>query len=346
MNDLDLVAALAPDVPLATALELAPARQRLSSAFAEQHDARDQVAHARIARPRRRAGSRLALISAGTLAAAAASVAIMLTATPTPPSAVSRSPFGSLPARLTAVQFLSNGARTLLHERVQAPRPDQFIYTMIIQRSTPQTAPRVLRSWLSVSGARRGLIEPPRAVPPGRWVPCTLAQAHATGCRPTAAFLPNLPTDQAGLLAYLEEGSQERHPPRWWTAYVIGQDAWGLETQTYLLPSQKAAVFRLMTRIEGLHLVRHVIDPVGRTGVGIWWRYPGGKVMLIFNPANYDVLAQVAWPAPGSSFRGTVTSVLLRMSVVSRLPHPGNQVSQEVLPNPSAVPSPAPSARS
>ena len=344
MNDLELVAALAPDVPLATPSELAPARQRLTAAFAGRPVARDHVAPAVALRRHRRVGSRLALMGAGTAAAAAGVVVTLVaTATPTPPVSPSH---GSLPASLTAVQFLSNGARTLLRERAQAPRPDQFIYTKIIQRSTPQTAPRVLRSWLSVSGARRGLIEPPRAVPPGHWVPCTLAQARATGCQPTAAFLPDLPTNQAGLLAYLEKGSQERHPPRWWTAYVIGQDVWGLESQTYLLPAQKAAVFRLMTRIVGLHLERHVIDPVGRAGVGIWWRYPGGKVMLIFNPANYDLMAQVAWPTPGDYFRGTVTSVLIRMSVVSRLPHRGNQVSQELLPNASPVPSPEPSGRS
>ena len=343
MNDLELVAALAPDVPLATASELAPARQRLTAVFAGRHEARDHVAPALALRRHRRLGSRLALMGAGT-AAAAVGVVVTLVATATPPPTVSRS-HGSLSASLTAVQFLSNGARTLLRERAEAPRPDQFIYTKIIQRSTPQTAPRVLRSWLSVSGARRGLIEPPRAVPPGHWVPCTLAQARATGCQATAAFLPDLPTNRAGLLAYLDgKDSQERHPPRWWTAYVIGQDVWGLESQTYLLPAQKAAVFRLMTRIEGLHLERHVIDPVGRAGVGIWWRYPDAKVMLIFNPANYDLLAQVAWPAPGSYFRGTVTSVLVRMSVVSRLPRQGNQVSQELLPNPSPVPSPAPSA--
>jgi hypothetical protein len=357
VNDLDpiteLIAELAPSTPLASAQDLAPARRRLMTALATG-DPRP-AATARLAPGSRtgnrhgsRAGWQVALAGTAT-AAAAAGIAIAMTLTSAAPTAPAQPPQADqtgrprviLRADLIAAQFLTSAATATARQRAVIPRPDQFIFTQVKQTSTPQTAPRILRTWMSVNGSRRGLVEPQRAVPAGRWQACTLEQAHKTGCASTAAFLPHLPTDPAKLLAFLRGTVPAGQHMRNWAAYVIGQIIWNLETQEYLLPAQRAAIFHVMTHISGLHLTGRVIDPVGRTGAGIWWRFDGAKTMLIFDPVSYAFLAMVSWPPRGSGFRGTVSQVLVKMAIVSRLPHPGNQVSVPYLAAPSASPSPA-----
>lgn len=357
MNDLDpiisLISGLTPDIPLAPAEDLAPIRRRLMTAVAAGQSLPGTAPATGPApvtgtgkRPRNRPGWQVAL--AGTAAgAAAAGIAVVITLTAIAPSQPARpsqagrasGPPATLPVSLAAAQFLHSAATAAARQPAVIPRPKQFIFTEIIQASTPQTAPKELRKWISVNGSRRGLVEPQQAVPPGRWKPCTLEQSRKTGCAPTAAFLPDLPANQAKLLAYLRKTVPAGQHMRNWTAYVIGQTAWNLETQEYLLPAQRAAIFQVMTHINGLHLARHVVDPVGRDGVGIWWRFADTKTMLIFDPASYAFLALVSWPPPGSSFHGTVTQTLVKMTIVSKLPRPANQVT---IPYRVAAPSPSP----
>lgn len=331
MNDLDLIATLAPDTPLAIAEDLARARDLLTNAAAAEggavrgtHSAGGQV------RPLRLALAGLAV------AAAAAGVAIALTLSsglPTRPSATNSShpkigrstgrtsegsTHAALPATLTAAEFLRRGAAALRDQVAILPRPDQYIYA---ETEGPHGSSKY-QIWQSADGTRPGLVEPAIAHAAIPLPACTVAHAQSGSCSLAAGYLPQMPTSRNALFAFLVKigyataGPSPKAIPNWATN-DLGKDVASLLQDEYLSPAQQASLFELMAHANGIKLFRHAIDALGRSGVGVAWRYEGTTYELVFDPSNYAYLGY-----------GTVThgrsqpqEALVMMKIVDKLPH-------------------------
>jgi hypothetical protein len=327
MNDLDLIAALRPDVPLAGADELARARDRLTLTLAAEASGQD-LAHVRetgrriresgpgtresgrrasATGPRARLGRRFALAGAAT-AAAAAGIAITLAlgssvpstriasggqrprsgrSAPGPRQAQSRV---TLPATLTAAQFLADGVAALRHRHFTAPLPDQYVYA---ETEGPNGTSKY-QIWQSVDGSHAGLVEPVGSTAV-QISPCTVAQARAAKCSLEAGYLPQLPTSGSALLAYLVKIGYATTAPSPkgipnWAANDLGKNVASLLQDEYLSPAQQAGLYQLMAHTSGFKLVRHAVDALGRSGVGIAWRYEGLTTVLVLNPGTYMFL--------------------------------------------------------
>ena len=92
----------------------------------------------------------------------------------------------------------------------------------------------------------------------------------------------------------------------------------GAHSADYLLPAQRAALYKFLATTPGLTLERNVKDISGRPGIGVGWSFMGGKAVLIFNPSTYTLL--------GMTTRGEQGQVggdaLLQMAIT-------NQAGQE-----------------
>lgn len=362
MNDLDLIAALRPDMPLAGADELARARERVTMTLAAEAAgsdaagvhvtgprARASVPRITAGRPRARRGRRLALAAAAT-AAVAAGVAIALALGTLVPSARTgaggKRPPGArtvpgtrparvtLPASLTAAQFLAQGAATLRHRHSTVPRPDQYVYT---ENVDPGAGSGGNKEWLSADGSRPGVVTHIR---PG-WTmalpACTVAQAESGGCFLAAGYLPGLPVNAGDVLAYLAKlnlasasAPAGQDTPNW-LANDTGKAIGELMSTTYLLPGQQAAVFQMLAQTPGFQLIPNAEDALGRSGVGIYWAYQGGGVMIVFDPVTYQYLGFGTWPegqGPAKSGRSVAApdgSALATMAIVDAIPSPSRQ---------------------
>jgi hypothetical protein len=348
MNDLDLIATLAPDTPLANAGDLAHARERLT---AEAEKRRATVARHGVGGHSRR----LRLAVAGIAAAAAAGVAIALTLSsgvPARPSAtnnshpsVSRGAGGTnagsthtaLPATLTAAQFLRRGAAALRDRAAVLPRPDQYIYA---ETEGPHGSSKY-QIWQSANGTRPGLVEPAggmaipwaggtghRLLKPAGGVvaipltPCTVAHAEAGRCSLAAGYLPQMPTSRSALFAFLVKigeatAGPSPKPIRNWATNNLAKSVASLLQDEYLSPAQQASLFELMAHASGIRLARHAVDALGRSGVGVAWSYQGTTYELVFDPSTYAYLGYgTVWHG-----RSQPQEALVKMQIVDKLPH-------------------------
>ena len=96
----------------------------------------------------------------------------------------------------------------------------------------------------------------------------------------------------------------------------LGKEIDSLLSDTYLLPAQRAALFRYMARTPGYFVVRHAADAIGRPGVGIAWRYQGSETMIIFDPRNYAYLGDRT-DAAAASYQG---AALVKLKIVDSVP--------------------------
>jgi hypothetical protein len=331
MNDLDLIATLAPDTPLAIAEDLARAREQLTGAAAAEGVA-VRGTHGVVGRVRP-----LRLAFAGlAVAAAAAGVAIALTLSsglPARPSATSSfhpsigrstgrtnagSTHATLPATLTAAEFLRQGAAALRDQTTILPRPDQYIYA---ETEGPHGSSKY-QIWQSTDGTRPGLVEPAGQIAAIPLPACTVAQTESGRCSLAAGYLPQMPTSRNALFAFLVKigyataGPSPKAIPNWATN-DLGKDVASLLQDEYLSPAQQASLFELMAHADGIRLFRHAVDALGRSGVGVAWRYEGTTYELVFNPSTYAYLGY-----------GTVThgrsqpqEALVMMKIADKLPH-------------------------
>jgi hypothetical protein len=326
MSDLDVVTGLRPDVALPTIAELAGARRKLVEAIdAELASARPEAAtpatNEPLPRPSLRRRRRIAL--AGMAAAAAAAAAFL--AIPT----TARSARPSSPViDLTAARFLDRAASAVVNEPAAAPQPGQFVY------SETQTADgTVTETWLSADGSSDGLTrwtsgstQPGNSGGNGLGPPCSIAQAEATKCFPTVGYFPDLPTDPNAVLPYLNEigvvdtaDGPPSDAPAGWEDNVIGKAVSYLMSSSYLLPTQQAALYKLMAETPGFEMVPSMADAVGRTGVGIEWTFEGGTAAVIFDPTTFAYLGERTWPEaqpadPDATYDG---AALVKLAVVS-----------------------------
>jgi hypothetical protein len=324
MNELDLIAGLRPAVPLPEPDDLAAARSRLTSVLAPEagsagprpQPGRGAAAGRRVAaRARSRRG-----LTLGAAAAAAVAVACGLTfavsaglgggaaghKTAVRPNTSQADQPVTVPATLTAVQFLTQAAAATRHERAVVPAPGQFIYSEGFDPGS-----RVWwRNWESVNGSHPDVTD----LSTGGWgstAPCTQALAESTGCTPTG-FLPDFPVTANAVLPYLvrlEQASasvpSSQDPPNW-LANDTGKAVAGLLQSVYLLPAQQAAVFQMLAQTSGFEIVRNAVDAQGHRGVGIYWSYQDSGAMIVFNPATYQFMGFGTWPVRDVPANGQV----------------------------------------
>lgn len=277
--------------------------------------------------PRRRI-----MIGAASGAAAASAIGLTLallpggaqTAGPRPSPA---RPAGSNPAaidtHLTAKQVLNKAAAVALTEPGVTPRPDQFVYWKIRTGNG-----QGLQSWLSVDGSRNGLVieganqkttilgcaNGERQIrlpgyngkpyhgdgkPSKKPVPMD-GPVVTTPCIPDPAFYPDMPTTASAMPAFLGNTLGVKPNDLNALAKTIGEL---FNSDHYLLPAQRAALYQYLAGIPGLTVQRNLTGTDGSKGVGISWSLTGGGYsgMLVFDPSNYTLLAWVtlgqAWSA-------------------------------------------------
>ena len=330
MNDLDLIRECAPEAPLLSSAELSDARHRVQTTIA-----RSRAASARGVRPPRaelRTGAaRRIAIGGVTVAAAAAITAGVLAGThrttPAPVTAptmhrTTPAPV-TVPATLTAREVLEHAAAAALKEPVVVPRDDQFVYTKVVGPGGV-----VEQSWLSVDGTRNGLTESPvnGKVQKSVLLGCVNGErtyrlpgingkpikgGHkpiiakkpvpmdgplvTTPCTPELAFFPDMPTTAAAMGPYLERTQGVRLNDLNDLSKTVG---FMLESD-YILPAQRAALYRFLATTPGLTVDRHVRDVSGRPGIGVVWRFYGSKAMNIFDPRTFAYLGMTTWGEQG-----------------------------------------------
>jgi hypothetical protein len=337
MNDLDLITDLRPEMPLAGPDQLAHARAQVMAAVA----AEPRAPRAAVAGPRQRrvAGTapsrwprRLAMSAVGASAVAAGvAVALVAGSASAPPggrpsgrpSGASFSHPGSSgrhvqPATLAAAQWLSSAATATRQQAFVVPRPDQYVFTETVG---PPNGTGKSRMWHSVDGSRTGL-EEPAGLLPGPLPPCTVAQAQAAqvkgGCALKAGYLPQMPASPQAMLDYLTGVGVAFTVAPPLTAIVLGKDLSGVFPDVYLSPAQRAGMFQLMAQTPGFTLVRHAVDALGRSGVGIAWQDTGLTMMIIFNRQTYGYMGEnilLRADARWQPFEALVT-----MKIVNKLP--------------------------
>jgi hypothetical protein len=332
MNDLDLITDLTPQCPLPGPADLAGPRGRLTAAIdAERSGARP----GRWQSWRTRPVKRLAVTTAVAAAAAAAAALIVVPGhSPSAPPPVRPATRPPAEVKLAAAQFFRKAAAVSGRQPVAVPGPDQFVYT------ETEGANRVAsRQWLSAEGNKAGLVEN-AGQRRFRSPPCTVAQAQVTRkppagqiapagyhCVEQAGYLPSMPADLHKLLAYLVKVGIADAPPRpgsaqaaspGWYANDLGKCVDYLMQTTYLLPAQRAALFRLMAQTPGFTVVSGVPDAIGRTGVAVRWTFMGAPAEIILNPVSYAYMGDRTWPEPGIKASGYDGLALVTMAFVNK----------------------------
>jgi hypothetical protein len=299
MNELELMTALPPDTEPMTPDRLADARSMLGRAIANEVQSADRWLPPR----------RVLVGVAASSCVAAAAIAVALGAA----SGVQPRHQGGTDA--VATTFLEKAATVVIRQPVSRPRPNQFVYAEL-QGANGQK----YRTWQSVNGTRRGVISTGAGYV--AVTPCSVARDLATGCAEDAGFLPGMPTNARALAVYLRRLSlTEPTPPAAtanWAANDLGKEVDSLMAGTYLLPTQRAALFTLMARTPGFHIVYGVQDAVGRRGVAVRWEYQGNAAEIILNPRSYAYLGDRVFYPGQRAYNGRA---LLKLAVVNSAPH-------------------------
>ncbi len=268
----------------------------------------------------------LAAVAAGAVAAGVAAALVVVPGHSRPagtapaaagPGAHSVVPVRPFTGRLTAARFLNAAARAALTQPATPPRPDQFVYA----ESEGPGGSSKYQIWQSADGSKAGLVV--NSTGP---IPLPACSGGPDRCF-TAGYRPDLPTKPGAILPYLvraglagpadKPGGQGLHKPiRNWVANDLGKEIDSLLSDTYLLPAQRAALFRYMARTPGYFVVRHAADAIGRPGVGIAWRYQGSETMIIFDPRDYAYLGDRT-DAAAASYQG---AALVKLKIVDSVP--------------------------
>jgi hypothetical protein len=280
------------------------------------------------ARPERKAARSRRRIVIGVTSGAVAALAVGLTLASLPGGTHSAGTASGHPspspsrtavtAILTARQVLDTAATAALSQRGAPPRPDQFVYTKV-----GDGGGHVTQTWLSVDGSRNGLMEDqgangtatilgcvngehqirlpgyngkPYAGPPKPKAPVPLDGPTVTEpCTAQPAFFPAMPTTASAMPAYLAGTLGVRLNDLNDVAKIVG----GMFESDYLLPAQRAALYKFLATTPGLTLERNVKDITGRPGIGVGWSFQGSKAMLIFDPGTYTLLGVTTWGEQG-----------------------------------------------
>jgi hypothetical protein len=293
MDELALLKNMADGTPLPSAGELAPARARLTAAMAARADtvgtdtmragtaagAEAAASGAGVATMPRRHRRRLAIFGVATIGLAAAIAAVVALG---PLEQV-----GIAPQAASAEQVLLDAAAAAKAQPDAVPRPDQFVYT---RREMPSGA---WETWYSVDGSRTGQYRMFDDVA-HEVSPCDAAGPD-TGCSVPPAYDPDLPTDAAGIRAYLTNKADNNGGDN--GKLYLGRALDLLDTK-YVRPASRAALFEVLASADGFTVVEHAVDGAGRPGVGVRLApdsglilVPGGGVpILVFDKESHAYL--------------------------------------------------------
>jgi hypothetical protein len=116
-----------------------------------------------------------------------------------------------------------------------------------------------------------------------------------TPCTPERAFFPDMPTTAAAMGPYLERTQGIRLNDLNDLSKTVGE----MLQSDYILPAQRAALYRFLAGTPGLTVDRHVRDVSGRPGIGVVWHFYGSKAMNIFDPRTFAYLGMTTWGEQG-----------------------------------------------
>ncbi|HYZ55953.1 MAG TPA: CU044_5270 family protein [Streptosporangiaceae bacterium] len=326
MNDMDLLSELAQETPLPAPAELGAARARLAAAIAASPAAERSAAAAVLPRRQPRPRRRLVLTGAVVAAVSAAAAAVLVSVWGRPAGNAGPGVAGGPGVNAAAARVLHRAALAALQLQAGAPRPDQFIYT-----KTEYGNGGLDQSWLSVDGARTGLVRatggggPASTYIPGcrdghqLRVSAPQAEGGTPGgqaCVPQPAYFPGMPASPQALRGYLKQ-TWDVDPGSPGYLNDFGKTADELLSQAYLSSGQRAALYDLLAQMPGLSLVPHATDSIGRHGIGISWSLPdhGGKTMIIFSRGTYAELGITTWGADGQPG----AAALLKLAIVDQV---------------------------
>lgn len=165
-------------------------------------------------------------------------------------------------------------------------------------------------TWYSVDGSRAGQYRmfggATHQVPP-----CSADM----GCAVLPAYDPDLPTDAAGMRAYLmnkADNNGRDNDNAGNDRLYLGRVMDLLETM-YVRPASRAALFEVLASADGFTVVEHAVDGAGRAGVGVrlapdsglMLTPDGGVPILVFDKDTHAYLGL----AGGDGTDGTVAVV-------------------------------------
>ena len=114
-------------------------------------------------------------------------------------------------------------------------------------------------------------------------------------CTAERTFFPDMPTTAAAMGPYLEQTQGIRLNDLNDLSKTVG---FMLESD-YILPAQRAALYRFLATTPELTIERHVRDISGRPGIGVVWHFYGSKAMNIFDPRTFAYLGMTTWGEQG-----------------------------------------------
>jgi hypothetical protein len=319
MNEMEMLAELGADTPLPALDELSGVRARVLASVAAE------TAAGRRARSRRVLVRRLVIGGVAAAAAVAAVAAVVLV-----PGARS----GQAPVRadLTVKQVLVRAATAALSQTAVTPQPDQFVYAEVKVSGTGVT-----QSWDSVNGERDfrivtsgysdgggtttvpGCVNGHRELPAIERVVTKGGRKHPSvrstlvPCTPQPAYFPDMPTSASAMGAFLEQYHRTNHGD----PNSLAGDAGGMLESDYMLPAQRAALYKYLSSAPGLIVFPSLPDASGRTGVGIGWTVGHVKTVLIFDSGTSTLLGIDTLNQQGKLIGGE--SLLVPPTIVSQL---------------------------
>lgn len=328
MDELELMRAVADEMPLPELRELGEARAALIRAIASEHTSLHDPPPRRPAAtrgPRRRQ----LVIGAAVSAATAGVASFGLLSLHEARSGVSgvRSVASARVRRLpplahpTATQVLDRAALVALHAATATPSGDQFVYT-----KTEDLGGETIQSWLSVDGTRTSRVGTHSIVGcvNGQMSLQMLGTAPTDGrtvtrtCAAQPAYFPDMPRQASGMLPYLERTQGVRPGDVNDIAKTVGE----LLNSDYLLPAQQSALYEFLARTPGITVQTGVSDAAGRAGVGVAWSFDASQAMIIFDSRTYTYLGMRTRGIHGQ-LGGTALLATAIVDRVGQLPESG-----------------------
>lgn len=256
--------------------------------------------------PRRNRRRPLLVAAAATLVTAAVA---LVPATLLPDERLGASP--------AAAQTLQRLASVAASQPAAAPGRYVYLKALVVDSATNTDVPytflirRTRESWLAPDGSGRirasvgepiffserdrGLFENDH-----RGLKQFPASDERFGPRAHLAYDANLPTDPDELEAALRRSAEVENPPPEDGYRLAGEMLEKISSLLYLpaaSPELRAALYQVMTRIQGVELLGERNDPLGRRGIafaraGGYGKDTSTRVLLIVDPQTSQVLAQ------------------------------------------------------
>ncbi|WP_371780914.1 CU044_5270 family protein [Streptosporangium subroseum] len=287
MNDLDLIQDLRSEVRRSDPRALHAARERLLAAMVPEPS------------PHR---SRRTVLSLAGVGALGLTLALGVTVTQNLDDTASRKVTAGAPAwvPVASVESLAQRAMAAAAKGTDVyPRADQWLYTKALirtsyQGSTPGAGkPQIQELWQKGDGkkqARRPNVKDGGVAAIGNGVITTSVVTRDSGLpRWDVAYLRSLPVDPTALLNRLRKDSED-HPARSEARALFNQVQMILQ-QGAPPPRLRAALYTVVSKLEGIGVEENVRDLVGRQGMGIYFdNTDGTRHEIIVDPDDYAYL--------------------------------------------------------